>query len=264
MSEIEPVEGLRVERDGHVLTVTVDRPDRRNACTYDMWVGLRDVFRSVSTPDLRVVVLQGVPDAFCAGADLMAPFGDENTGGTFLGAMRVLGESVTAIHECPVPVVAKVDGVAVGAGFGLALAADLLYCSPQARFSAIFTNVGLSPDYGTSWLLTQRVGAHLAKQIALTAEMIDADRAVEYGLVNALVPEDELDAAVEEIVQKLAAGPPIALSLTKGLMNRAADSSLAQMLDAEALAQETNSKTEDLREAMRAFKEKRTPRFQGR
>ena len=110
-----------------------------------------------------------------------------------------------AVHACPKPVIVKVDGVSVGAGFGLALAGDLLFCSDRSRFSAIFAKLGLSLDYGTSWFLSRRIGIHKAKELALTAEMMDAARAAELGFVNAVLPADELDAAVAAVVERIAA-----------------------------------------------------------
>ena len=126
--------------------------------------------------------------------------GGRRTGGNHLDAMRVLGDVVLAVHDCPVPVVAKVDGVCVGAGLGLALAADLTWCSDRARFSAIFAKRGLSLDFGTSWLLRQRIGVHEAKELAFTAEMMSGTRALELGSSNAVVPAAELDAHVAALV----------------------------------------------------------------
>jgi 2-(1,2-epoxy-1,2-dihydrophenyl)acetyl-CoA isomerase len=178
--------------------------------------------------------------------------------------MRLLGESVVAVHDCPIPVIAKVDGVAVGAGFGLALAADLLWCSDRARFSAIFAKLGLSLDYGSSWFLAQRIGIHKAKELAYTAEMMSAARADELGIVNAVVPADELDESVADLAARIAAGPPIALSMTKRMLDSAAHSSLVQALESEAVAQNVNLGTSDLVEALTAFAKKRPPVFQGR
>ena len=178
--------------------------------------------------------------------------------------MRVLGDVVLAVHDCPVPVIAKVDGVCVGAGFGLALAADLTWCSDRARFSAIFAKRGLSLDFGTSWLLRQRVGVHIAKHLAFTAEMVSGDRALELGFVNAVTPAAELDDAVDALAASIAAGPPIALSMTKRELDNASTSSLAHALETEALAQTVNTHTDDLREALTAYAERRAPDFQGR
>ena len=124
------------------------------------------------------------------------------------------------------PVLAKVDGVCVGAGLGLALAADLIWCSDRARFSAIFAKRGLSLDFGTSWLLRQRIGVHRAKELAFTAKIIGAADALTLGLVNAVVPAADLDAATDEVVQTIAAGPPVALSMTKRELDHASHASL--------------------------------------
>ena len=178
--------------------------------------------------------------------------------------MRVLGDVVLAVHDCPIPVVAKVDGVCVGAGLGLALAADMIWCSETARFSAIFAKRGLSLDFGSSWLLRQRIGLHKAKELVFTARMFSGTDALELGLVNAAVPAEELDATVREIADSIAAGPPIALSMAKRELDNAATTSLAQALEVEALAQSVNVHTEDLREALTAYVQRRTPDFTGR
>jgi 2-(1,2-epoxy-1,2-dihydrophenyl)acetyl-CoA isomerase len=178
--------------------------------------------------------------------------------------MRVLGDVVLAVQGCPLPVVAKVDGVCVGAGLGLALAADMIWCSETARFSAIFAKRGLSLDFGTSWLLRQRVGLHKAKELVFTAKMVSGLEALELGLVNAAVPADELDAATREVADTIAAGPPLALSMAKRELDNAATGSLAQALEVEALAQSVNVHTDDLREALTAFMERRPPNFTGR
>jgi 2-(1,2-epoxy-1,2-dihydrophenyl)acetyl-CoA isomerase len=241
---------LEVARDGHVTTVTIDRPASKNACTGDMWVAIGAAFREIAYSGARVVILTGAGGEFCAGADLGGGGGGDGAaraGGNHLDAMRVLGDVVLAVHDCPVPVVAKVDGVAVGAGLGLALAADLTWCSDRARFSAIFAKRGLSLDFGTSWLLRQRVGAHVAK----------------LGFVNAVTPASELDAAVAAVAATIAAGPPIALSMTKRELDNAAAGSLAQALEAEALAQNVNTRTDDMAEAMTAYLERRAPNFKG-
>jgi 2-(1,2-epoxy-1,2-dihydrophenyl)acetyl-CoA isomerase len=259
-------EHVRLERDGAIATVTLDRPGTRNACSMGMWTALRDAFRELAESDARVVVLTGANGDFCSGADVVKKPGGADPGweGSKLTAMRHLAESVVAVHECPQPVIAKVDGYAVGAGFGLALAADLLWCSDRARLSAVFARLGLSLDYGSSWFLAQRIGVHKAKELAFTAEMMDAARADQLGLVNAVVPAAELDAAVAAVAERIAAGPPMALSMTKRMLDHAVGSSLAQALETEALAQNVNLGTSDLVEAMTAFAEKRSPVFRGR
>jgi 2-(1,2-epoxy-1,2-dihydrophenyl)acetyl-CoA isomerase len=256
-------EFVKVGRTGNVATVTLDRPGTRNACSKDMWLAIRDAFREIGASDARVVVLSGANEDFCSGADVVSSSGGEGFGGSHLTAMRLLGDCVMAVHDCPIPVVVKVDGVSIGAGFGLALAGDLLWCSDRSRFSAVFAKLGLSLDFGTSWLLTQRIGVHRAKELSLTAEMLTAARADEMGFVNAVVPADELDAAVETVVERIASGPPIALSMTKRMLDNAASSSLAGALETEAIAQNVNLKSKDILEAFTAFREKRPPEFKG-
>jgi enoyl-CoA hydratase/carnithine racemase len=257
---------VRVERSGHVATVTIDRPEAKNACTGDMWVAIGAAFQEIAYSGVRAVLLTGAGGEFCAGADLTGGGGGArgNVSSNQLDAMRVLGTVVLAVHDCPVPVVAQVDGVCVGAGLGLALAADLTWCSDRARFSAIFAKRGLSLDFGTSWLLRQRIGVHVAKQLAFTAEMVSGPRALELGFVNGVVPVAELDDTVAAIVDTIAAGPPIALSMTKRELDQASAGSLAQALEAEALAQNVNVGTADLTEAMTAYAERRPPNFTGR
>lgn len=264
-------ENIRVEQDGLVATVTLDRPGTKNACTGDMWVYLGEIFRHLGYSDARTVILTGANGDFCAGADLSGGggggggLGDGTFEGSYLDAMRLLGDAMMSIHHCKIPVIAKVDGVCVGAGLGLALSADMLWCSDRARFSAIFAKRGLSLDFGTSWLLRQRVGVHMAKQIAFTAEMIGAQRAYDhYRLVNEVVPAQELDARVAEVAAIVAGGPPIALSMTKRELDNAGSSTLVQSLEVEALAQNVNLHSTDMREALMAYFEKRPPRFEGR
>ncbi len=257
-------EHVRVDRDGHLVTVTLDRPGTRNACSMNMWLAIRDAFRDVAASDARCVVLTGANGDFCSGADIVKSEGNSGWEGNKLTAMRQLAESVVAVHDCPVPVIAKVDGVAVGAGFGLALAADMLWCSDRARMSAVFAKLGLSLDYGSSWFLARRVGLHRAKEVALTAEMMHADRIAQLGLANAVVPADQLDEVVAGVAARIVAGPPMALSMTKRMLDHAAGSSLAQALETEAIAQNVNLGTSDLTEALTAFAEKRPPVFHGR
>ncbi|HEX4245626.1 MAG TPA: enoyl-CoA hydratase-related protein [Acidimicrobiales bacterium] len=258
---------VRVAAEGHVTTVVIDNQAAKNACTGDMWVALGATFRDLSYSGARAIVLTGAGQDFCAGADLTGSGdGGESpaTSGHILHGMRVLADVVLSVHDCPVPVIARVDGVCVGAGLGLALATDMIWCSDRSRFSAIFAKRGLSLDFGTSWLLRQRIGVHKAKEMALTGKMISGAGALELGLVNAVVPIDQLDRATQEIVDAVAAGPPVALSMAKRELDNAPHGSLGQALEAEALAQSINVQTDDLREALMAYAERRPPNFSGR
>ena len=175
--------------------------------------------------------------------------------------MRRVNEACIALQKLPQPTIAKVRGVAVGAGCNLALGCDLVVASQTARFSEIFVRRGLSLDFGGSWVLPRRVGLHRAKELAFFGEIIGA---YEMGLVNRVLADGEIDQFVDEWARKLAAGPPIALAQTKQLLNNSLNLTLEQALDDEAAAQTINFSTSDTAEAMRAFAEKREPKFTGR
>ncbi|MCU1499680.1 MAG: putative enoyl-CoA hydratase, partial [Acidimicrobiales bacterium] len=253
-------EHLRIEVADGVATVVLVNPRRKNAIDDAMWQQLTDAFRWVADDDgVRVLVVTGEGADFCSGADL----GDAPER-HWLAHMRHINEACWALHVVPQPTIARVDGVAVGAGMNLALACDLVVASDRARFSEIFARRGLSLDFGGSWFLPRRVGLHKAKELALLATIIDAAEAERIGLVNRVVPVEGLDAAVGEWAAQLAAGPPIALAQTKALLDRSSTSTLADALAAEAAAQTVNFGTSDTVEAIGAFLQKRAPRYTGR
>ena len=253
---------ILIDRADGVVTLTLNRPERKNAVTTEMWTRLREVFGEVAdTPSDRVLVVTGAGGAFCSGADLSG-VGDIAAGG--LARMRTVGAAALALHDLPKPTIAKVPGIAAGAGANLALGCDLIVASDEARFSEIFSARGLSLDFGGSWLLPRLVGLHRAKELAFFADILSAKEAEDLGLVNRVVPASDLDGFVDEWARRLAAGPPIALSMTKRMLNNSSTSTLAEALEAEAVSQVVNFKTEDLGEAMRAFAEKRAPHFKGR
>lgn len=253
-------EGLRITLVDGIATVTLVNPRRKNAITLPMWGELAHAFRWAAHDDeVRVVVVTGDGDEFCSGADLSA--GPEVH---WLAHMRHINAGAQALAEVPQPTIARVDGVAAGAGLNLALGCDLLVASDRARFSEIFSRRGLSVDYGGSWLLPRRVGLHKAKELALLAPIIDAAEAERIGLVNKVVPAAELDAAVGEWARQLAAGPPVALAQTKALLDRSSTATFTEALAAEAAAQTVNFGTEDTAEAIAAFIQKRDPSYKGR
>jgi enoyl-CoA hydratase/carnithine racemase len=254
---------LLVARADGVVTLTLNRPDKMNAITRDMWGGLREVYDEVTrnTED-RVLVITGAGRGFCAGADLVDA-GMPQTSGHRLDHMRGVGRSAAALRAIPKPTVAKVNGVAAGAGLNLALGCDLVVASDAARFSEIFVKRGLSIDYGGSWLLPRLIGMHKAKELAFLAEVISAEEAQRVGIVNRVVPAGELDAAIDEIVARLLQMAPVALSQTKQLLDSAFSHSFAEAVEAEAAAQVVNLGTADVTEAVRAFMEKREPNFTG-
>ena len=254
---------IEVTRAEAIATVTINRPHRKNAVTGDMWAQLAETFRSLSADaDIRCVVITGAGGEFCSGADLAAREGSGRPVHQ-LAAMRAVGDAALALHRMPQPTIAKVRGVAVGAGCNMALGCDLVVASENARFSEIFAKRGLSVDFGGTWLLPRRVGLHRAKELALFGDIISAADASEMGLVNRVLPDSELDAFVDGWARRLAAGPPIALALTKRMLNNAMNVTMEEALDDEGAAQTVNFGTKDTIEAMSAFTEKREPKFKG-
>ncbi len=257
---------LIVDRRDGVVTVTMNRPERKNAANNRMLIELRTVFEEVERrPEDLVMVLTGAGGAFCSGADLGDPDGpatDASQSG--LSRMRRLGDVALALHRITKPTIAKVDGFAVGAGCSLALGCDLIVCSDGAKLSMIFSRRGLSLDNGASWLLPRLVGLARAKEIALFGGMWSGEEALAIGLVNRVVPVAELDSFVDGWAASLAAGPPLALSMTKTLLHASAQGSMEQAVENEARCQSLNFSTEDTAEALSAFAQKRDPVFVGR
>jgi enoyl-CoA hydratase/carnithine racemase len=257
---------LIVERTGGVATVIMNRPERKNAANGTMWRELQSVFEDLAADrDVRALVLTGAGGAFCSGADLSdASDMAGRPGDPYLVQMRALADLALRLHRLPKPTIAKVGGVAAGAGMSMALGCDLVVASESARFSQIFAKRGLSIDFGASWLLPRLIGLHKAKELAFFADILSAAEAESFGLVNRVVPDDELDAFVDDWARRLAEGPTLALSMTKSLLNNSLGVSMDQALEDEARAQSTNFGTRDTREALTAFAERRPPSFEGR
>ena len=255
-------ETLDVARTDGVATVIINRPEKKNALDTPTFTALQRVFREVeSSEDDRVLVVTGAGGDFCSGADLSSA-ADPNEHP--LDRMRRIHDVALTLHRMSVPTIAKVSGVAVGAGWNLALGCDLVLAAEDARFSQIFAKRGLSLDFGGSWLLPRLIGLHRAKELALFADMLSARDALELGLVNRVVPLEELDDLTDTWARRLAEGPPVALSQSKRLLNDALQVTLEQALDAESHAQVANFATADTAEAFAAFLEKREPTFTGR
>src|SRR5258708_6997351 len=215
------METLIVDRKGGVVNVTMNRPERKNAANAVMLRELQATFEEVErNPGDRVMVLTGAGGAFCTGADLGDPNGpatDESQSG--LSRMRRLGDVALSLHHITKPTIAKVDGFAVGAGLSLALGCDLVVCSDRAKLSMIFAKRGLALDNGASWLLPRLVGLARAKEIALFGGMWTGEEAAAIGLVNRVLPVDQLDSFVEGWANTLAGGPPLALPMTNTLLH---------------------------------------------
>lgn len=256
---------MSVDRDdAGVVTVTFDRPARKNAIDGVMWRELAEVFDEIALDrTARVVVLTGAGDAFCSGADLGEAGADNLSVANGVAMMRRTSRVALRLHDLPQATIAMVNGVAVGYGANLALGCDLVVASDRARFSQIFLQRGLAIDGGGSWLLPRLIGLHKAKELAFFADIITAAEAAEVGIVNRVVPDADLAATVGEMAARLAAQPPLQLSMVKRQLNNAFSVTMAEALEAEAVTQAAMFVSRDANEAMRAFIEKRTPRFTG-
>jgi enoyl-CoA hydratase/carnithine racemase len=254
--------------DDGVATVTLDRPDKLNALTFEAYADLRDLLAELpQRGDARVLILRGSGRAFCSGGDV-----NEIIGATLamapddlLAFTRMTGEVIQRMRECPVPIIAAVHGMAAGAGAVIALAADFRVCSPAARFAFLFTKVGLSgADMGAAYLLPRLVGLGHATRLLMLGDTISADEADRIGLVSLLSDEDEFDEAVGALARRLASGPVQAYAQTKALLTREQDMSLSAAVELEAATQALLMKGQDYAEFHAAFTEGRQPRWQGK
>ena len=257
---------LLIETSDGVRTITLNRPDRLNAVNPRLAEELPDAMNEAAADDaVRVVVITGSGRGFCAGLDLAEPVPlNASTRSGQLDPYYWVGRWVLSIVRCEKPVIAAINGAAAGAGFGLALACDLRLVQEDAKCTAGYVRRGLSPDAGVSWMLPRLVGQSRAMDIVLTGRDVDADEAARIGLVAAVLPAATFRESVMSYASKLAAGPAIALSLTKRLMLESPDATLDAQLRQELAHIKTCFGTADVREAMTAFKEKRMPRFNSR
>ena len=256
MTEERP---LLVTDDDGVRTLTLNRPERKNAINPQLWHELADALRATARDDVRVLVITGAGGAFCSGADIASPEDIHPR-----HKLRRLTDVALALHDLAIPTIAKVTGVAVGAGWNLALGCDLVVATPESRFCQVFSKRGLSVDLGGSWLRPKLVGLQQAKRLVLLADTIDADEARSLGLVTWVQSADTIDQFVADLAGRLAAGPPVALAQSKALLNDGANSTLREAVANEARAQPGNFATADSMEAYAAFAEKREPAFTGR
>jgi 2-(1,2-epoxy-1,2-dihydrophenyl)acetyl-CoA isomerase len=255
-------ETIEYEMSGGVATVTLNRPQQLNAVNRqlaDEWgMALAEVDRDER---VRAVVITGAGRGFCAGQDL-STINEGLSGGEILRQMY--NPILTAIRRLPKPVIAAVNGVAVGAGMNIALACDVRYASENATFGQVFARIGALPDSGAFFFLPRMVGLARATQMLFDAEIISAARAEELGLVNAVVAPDDLLPKAIEYAQRLAEGPTRVYARIKEGLNHAFGFSFSEALEWEADGQEAVGMTEDFQEGIAAFLEKRQPRFKGR
>jgi 2-(1,2-epoxy-1,2-dihydrophenyl)acetyl-CoA isomerase len=261
-----PPELLETIEDG-IATLTFNRPERLNALSTPIMEGLLDGLpRLAGDPGVKVVVLTGAGRAFCAGGDVksMAEGSVQRSTAEATTRLRSRMEVSRILHELPKPTIAMINGPAAGAGLALALACDLRIAGTSARLVTAFVRVGFSGDFGGSYFLTRLVGTAKARELYFTGRPVEASEALSLGLVNRVIPDEELATVTMELARSLAQGPSIALSLMKRNLNCAENGSLAELLDMEAIHQVQTGRTEDHREAANAFVEKRTPIFIGR
>ena len=258
---------IKMSCDNHVGTITINRPDVLNAFN-DAFSGefIAALKQAARDPDVRVVVITGAGRAFSSGqdlGDLEAKYVPGHVPALGADLKKRYDPWVKLIRTMDKPVIAAVNGVAAGAGCSLALACDMRIASEHAKFIEVFVNVGLVPDSGSTWTLPRLVGIGRAMELCLTGRPVKADEALSIGLVNQVVPADELEAATAKLANKLAALPGKALSLTKRLLNESLERPLMDQLEAESFAQETAGRTKDHFEGVTAFLQKRTPEFTG-
>ena len=250
--------------DGAVRTLTLNRPDARNALTVELLRALRAaIAQAVDLPDVRSLVLTGAGKGFCAGADVnaWAEQGPEADDDPWVGEAHGLA---VELASAPLPTIALLNGAAVGAGLDLALACDFRVAADVARFACAYTWLGYPPDVGGTWLLPRIVGIERAKRFVYTGEFWDADTALALGLVGEVVPLEHLAARGAELAAELAAGPTVAIGQAKRLLDDSPRRSLADQLQAERAAGLVCARTDDHREALAAAAERRPPVFRGR
>ncbi len=251
------------QKNGAVATITLNRPDVFNAFdetqSYDLQAALKEARKD---NEVRVVVLTGAGKAFCSGQDLKAIAGSKN---------RSLSDSlykrynpiIKAMRDMPKPIIGRINGVAAGAGASLALACDFIIAAENAAFIEVFVNVGLVPDSGSSYFLAKSISPARAFEMATQATKISAQQAQEWGLINRVVSTENLDEEVQKHAEYYAAAPTLAVGMIKKMLNKATSADLDAMLQIEAWYQEIAGRSNDYREGVTAFNEKRKPEFKG-
>ena len=257
-------ETIILERKNGVATLTLNRPEKLNAINRKMAEELNEAVVEVAKDtEVRVLVITGAGRGFCSGADVVdmtqsaAPIENRYW-------VQMLSKVTLALTDLEKPVIAKVNGVAAGIGCSFAMCADVIIASESARFSLIFSRIGLVPDGGSLFHLPRLVGPARAKELIFTAKMLEAKEAERIGLINKIVSPDELDNEVNMLAKQLAEGPTLALGMAKKIVNKGLSMDLSSVLECEAFAQAIAGTTEDAQEGIIAFLEKRKAEFKGR
>ncbi|HEX4761576.1 MAG TPA: 2-(1,2-epoxy-1,2-dihydrophenyl)acetyl-CoA isomerase PaaG [Sphingomicrobium sp.] len=257
-------ESIVLERDGPIARITLNRPDRLNSFTADMHNELKDALETLA--DARVLVITGAGRGFCAGQDLneRAVAADGHPVDLGMTVETCWNPLIRRLVALPQPVIARVNGVAAGAGANVALACDMVVAARSAKFIQSFSAIGLVPDSGGTWVLPRLVGQARAMGLALTGEPLPAEKAEEWGLIWKCVDDEALDAEVDAIAAKLASLPPLGLTAIKKRIRESWSHTLDQELNHQRDAMRRLGFSEDYREGVSAFLEKRQPNFVGR
>jgi len=259
---------FRFEVSDGVATVTLNRPEKMNPLTFESYADLRDLLHELPhRGDSQVLVIRGEGKGFCGGGDVNEIIGEliKMDAHDLIGFTRMTGEVIRAMRECPVPIVAGIQGIAAGAGSVIAIASDFRVVTRSAKFAFLFTKVGLSGgDMGAAYLLPRMVGAGRATELLMLGDTIDAETADRYGLVSQLVEDNELDNAVSVLAHRLADGPALAYAQTKSLITRELDMPIGAAMELDAMTQALLMTTHDHAEFHAAFNEKRPPKWTGR
>ncbi|MEO8217759.1 MAG: enoyl-CoA hydratase [Acidobacteriota bacterium] len=257
---------IETHRSGGVVTVTLNRPEKLNAVAGSMRQDLLDVLDNVSRDSsCHVAILTGAGRAFCAGGDIgtMAALQADGDRAGFNQLLEAGAHIVSALRSLPQMVIASINGVAAGAGCNLALACDYRIASETASLGQTFIRIGLHPDWGGSWFLPRLVGSSRAMELMMTGRMVDANEALSLGMVDRVVPFEQLSAETSSLAEKIAAAPPLVVRAIKRSTEASADHTLGQQLALEMDEQLRAFTSADAGEGMKAFLEKRNPQFRG-
>ena len=260
-----PYESIIYKKEAAVAYITFNNPKQMNSITDQMLTELSQALdEAAKTPEVKVIVLMGSGRAFCSGANLGLRLFKATSAIEVRAWMTLFQKIPLQLRNIPKPIIASVNGAAVGAGANLALACDIIIASDQARFGQVFVNIGVHPDSGGTYFLPRSVGVPRACELLMTGRIIDAQEAERIGMINKVVPGDKLEAFTKDFAENLANGPPVALSMIKESINQTMEMDLLMVLEREANCQAILINSEDNQEGIKAFLEKRKPIFKGK